>query len=347
MLGEKPGAAETARARQRRDKLHCKAHLSRFPELVADLRHMEAVAAGDLVAWLADLVAGNYSDRTVYGYGRGVAPLLRAHPEKTVREFTTDDIRAQLALVPARSRHITRAIYSSFFKWLLEQDRIDRDPVAKTRPIREPKRRIPEVYTEAEMAALCALPLPDGPLYAILFGTGARRADARNLQRKYVDLERRRVIFLNGKGGKDGWVPVMPDVIAAVADLDLVERLEPDDYLWYRKMYPVGDRRRRSTGPIGSTTFNEWHARCVESAGVRYLNAHKTRHTYGHWLKRQGFDLGGARDPDAPRVREHDQEVLPGRHRRRPRAPLRGALAGDAPRPAWLSRSRASPSQKA
>jgi integrase len=69
-----------------------------------------------------------------------------------------------------------------------------------------------------------------------------------------------------------------------------MERLGPHDHLWYRGRYQPGDRRRR-TDPIGDTTFEHWYKRGIEAAGVRYLNPHQTRHTYGWWLRNQGFTI--------------------------------------------------------
>jgi integrase len=264
-----------------------------YEVLMRDLRHMEAAAATDLVDWLANLAVRNYSPKTLYDYGRGIAPLLRSHPAKTVGEFTTADIVAELALVPPLSRHIARSIYSSFFTWLLEDDRIDRNPVAKVMKIREPKRAVPDYFDDEEVALLTGLPTPDGELFAVLFGSGARKGDARQLQRRHINLNRSEITFVRGKGGKPATVPITAAAVAAVADLDLYEQLRPADYLWYQRRYPVGDVRRRGR-IMGDSTFDVWYRRCIDEAGVRYLSPHKTRHTYGRWLKRQRTRDGSA-----------------------------------------------------
>jgi integrase len=78
-------------------------------------------------------------------------------------------------------------------------------------------------------------------------------------------------------------------VLRAIADLDLGERLDRHAYLWYSR--PGGGRRKSRLHPIGDTTFERWYKLGIEAAGVRYLNPHQTRHTYGHRLREQGFDL--------------------------------------------------------
>ena len=132
-----------------------------------------------------------------------------------------------------------------------------------------------------------AQPPPDGPLWALLFRTGMRRADAIGLQRKHIDLARMRLMIYDGKGGKDAVLPFNDEVAAAVSDLDLLERLEPDDFLWYK--HKPKDRRR--TDPISTSRYAVWYRDSLAQAGVRYLNPHQTRHTYHQWLRDNGLGL--------------------------------------------------------
>jgi len=228
----------------------------------------------------------------MYQYGRHVARLLRAYPDKPANEYSPEDIKAVLRTCPERSRYMVRSVYRNWFRWLHERERVDRDPMIHVRKMKEPKRLPADVFTETEIALLENLPVPDGPLWAFLFGTGARRGDARTIRREHIDLERRRVVFLDGKGGKDAVVPITHHLAAAIADLDLHERLERHDHLWYRNRYRVTNPKRRGPYPIGDSTFDQWYKRTLKLAGVRYLSPHKTRHTYGRWLQRSGrFDL--------------------------------------------------------
>jgi integrase len=255
-----------------------------------DTRHTNARSYADLEAWIDYLDLEGKSTRTLYMYERSVAPLLRRHPGKTVAEFTGEDVNAELRVCPPRSRYIPRSIYNCFFEWLVQDDRIERSPMRKVPKMSAGHRRPKDIFSPEEIAILEALPSPDGPLFAILFGTGIRGGEARHLRRSHIDLNRGRLMVYSGKGNKDRQIPFTPTVAAAVADLDLLERLNPGDYLWYRKMYPVGDYRRRQD-PIASTTFATWYAQKLELVDVRYLNPHQTRHTYAWWLRQAGLDL--------------------------------------------------------
>ena len=255
----------------------------RFPDLIRDLRHMEARAASDLVDWLVHLELEGKADRTLYSYTRTLAALLRRFPDKTVSEFTHLDVNDCLAVVPRQSRHISRAIYSSFFSWAFTDERIERNPMERVPRMRAPKTRPRDIFSEAEIALLEA----QEPLWTILFGTGLRRGEARHLRREHVDLNRARLIVYQGKGGKDRIIPLPMGVLQAVADLDLGEGLRSADHLWYT----IRGQRKLRRDPIADTTFERWYRRGIEAAGVRYLNPHQTRHTYGHRLRELGFDL--------------------------------------------------------
>ncbi len=253
-------------------------------DLLRDTRHLDARAASDLADWLAWLSVDGKADRTLYSYMRTVAALLNEQPDLTQAEFTAAEINAHLALKPTRSRHIVRSILNSWFQWAEDQERIDRNPmVGKVPRMRQPHRRPRDIFSDAEIALLEA----QEPLWTILFGTGLRRGEARGLRRDHIDLNRARLMVHHGKGDKDRIVPIGLHVMQAVADLDLSDQLEPTDYLWYT----TRGRRRLRRDPISDTTFERWYRKGIEAAGVRYLNPHQTRHTYGHRLRELGFDL--------------------------------------------------------
>lgn len=260
-----------------------------FDVLIRDLRHHTARAAPDLADWLVHLDLEGKADRTIYGYHRYIAQLLRMNPDKQIGEFTHTDLNDMLRVTPRDSRHIVRAVLNSFFNWARLDERIEKNPVDRVPKMANPKRRPRDIFSDAEVALLEALPLPDGPLWTILFGTGLRRGEARRLRRDHVDLNRARLVVYGGKGNKDRVVPLPTAVLAAVADLDLAEQLGPKEFLWYSR--PGGGRRKSRATPIGDTTFEHWYKRGIADAGVRYLNPHQTRHTYGHRLRELGFDL--------------------------------------------------------
>ena len=259
-----------------------------FDAHLRDLRHMEARAAGDLADWLVHLSLEGKADRTLYEYTRKVAPLLRANPDKGMAEFTHSDVNEALRHLPERSRYISRSIYNTFFAWAVVDERIERNPVDKVAKMRQPKRRPSDIYSEVEVAKFVSLEPPHGPLLELQFGTGMRRGECIGLRRDTVDLARARLMVYSGKGDKDRIIPLFVPALAAIQRLDRLYGLKRDEYLWSL----VRDKRYRfRRDEIGDSTYARWWVWCVKRAGVRYLNPHQTRHTYGQRLRELGFDI--------------------------------------------------------
>lgn len=253
-----------------------------------DDRHRSTRAAPVLNEWLAYLDVEGKAGGTLYNYERTVGALLR-NIDKPVNEFTADDLNSHLATVPRKSRHIVRSVINRFFLWAELHDKIDRSPMGKVAAIKKYEPPPVHTFTIPQVAALEALPAPDGQLFAILFGSGIRKAEARKLQRRDIDLDRRRLIVRKGKGGKGRIVALTPSALQAVADLDLLEHLDPEDYLWSCR--PGGGAVVSRRFSIGDTTFSTWYTRCVENADVPYLSPHKTRHTYHELLRKFGLSM--------------------------------------------------------
>jgi integrase/recombinase XerD len=292
-----------------------------------DDRHRRTRAAPVLNEWLAYLDVEGKAGSTLYNYERTIGALLRDN-DKHVQDFTPEDINSHLARVPRKSRHISRSIINRFFLWAEFHDKIPRSPMGKVATIKKYQAPPVHTFTIPQVAALEALPAPDGQLFSILFGSGIRKAEARKLQRRDIDLDRRRLIVRRGKGGKGRIVALTPGALKAVVDLDFLENLSPDDYLWSCR--PGGGNMISRRFAIGDSTFSTWYTRCLDRAGVPYLSPHKTRHTYHELLRKFGLTLEerqvlmghksirttvdqyGHVDPDetAEKLREFDLEAL-------------------------------------
>lgn len=263
-----------------------------YGALIRDLRHMDARAASDLADWLVYLAVDGKADRTLYAYPQALKPLLLANMDRPLGEYTASTINEWLMTLPPHSRYINRSIVNRFFEWATNDEledgsyRIGRNPMRGVPKMRQPKRRAKDIFSEAEAELMMR-----DPLLLIMLTTGLRKSECINLQLGHVNLERGRLVVYRGKGDKDRVVPLPMSARQAFASLDLEYQLRLDEFVWAIVRHPKNRdgwwMRRR----IGGTTFERWYGKALAAAGVRYLNPHQTRHTYGARLRELGFDL--------------------------------------------------------
>jgi integrase len=114
---------------------------------------------------------------------------------------------------------------------------------------------------------------------SILIEAGLPKSEASNLQVRRLRLdEPPSIVVVAGKGGKVRLVPMNARLQQVVNELLLMERLEPENYLWYTRP------RRRPPAALQTDrqdSFAVWWGRCLAEAGVRYRNPHTARHTFG------------------------------------------------------------------
>jgi len=250
-----------------------------------DARHHSAGAWREVSDWLSFLELEDKSPRTLDDYERTAAVLLREYPEKCLADLTDADLGRVLLTFPPGSRRTRRAHLSSLFKWAYLVERIDKNPMERVPRQRRPEQKIVKVFSDADIEMLTGLPSPDGTLFQILFDAGIRKGEARRLQVKHVNLERRTLSVFGGKGDKDRVVPFGPVLAQRIADSIIIEGLDRDDYFWWCK---VGNQIMHDR-EIGECSFHAWYGKCIALAGVTYRKPHTTRHTFAtRWLRRGG-----------------------------------------------------------
>jgi integrase len=253
--------------------------------------HRNARAYRDVASWLDERETEGKATRTLDSDERISAALLNAYPEHELEDFTRDDMMAFFADVTPAQRNKYRSHVASFFKWCILTDRLSANPMDKVPAFRKPKRKVINVYSEAEVELLCSVDLK----YRLLFDAGLRFTEARMMQGKHIlfDLSdpehpTGRVAVMRGKGGKGRLVTMTMRLTTAMADLFALEGINPDDYLWGTR--PGGHRVRRRE-PACESVLREWHERSQKAAGVGYRNFHTTRHTCATFYLRRGVSM--------------------------------------------------------
>lgn len=261
-------------------------------EALLEDRHRTARSAQELADWLAWLEIGGAAPRTRDAYEKTCAKLLIDNPDVPFDGFTDGHLLALLKTFPAGSRRIRKAHLASWFKWGYRTRRIPANPVDLLPTIRQPSQTVVETFNPAEEAALMDLPSPDGHLMCLLLHAGLRKQEAIQMRMRRISFDRNQVVVKEGtKGSKDRVVPMMPVLQRAMANMQLVEGLNPDDYLWYDKPGGAFAIRLRRSKPICDSAFHRWWIRCLDQAGVDYKKPHTTRHTFATRWRLQGLAL--------------------------------------------------------
>ena len=155
----------------------------------------------------AKLVEG-CSAKTIKYYETTVKQLFKYMP-KSVKEYTTDDLRAYLAVFQKKhkSSKVTidniRRIFSSFFSWLEDEDHILKSPVRRIKKVKTSK-IVKEVYSDEALEIMrdnCDN-LRDLAMIDMLSSTGMRVGELVNLNIADIDFNNRECIVL-GKGDKE------------------------------------------------------------------------------------------------------------------------------------------------
>jgi site-specific recombinase XerD len=240
------------------------------------------------------LRALNRSERTISTYLIGLRQadaFLRAHGT-TLEAATRADLEAFMGDLLARRAPSTAATYHKVLKllyaWLVEEEEIPADPMARLRPPIVPDKPVPIVPADAlkRLFAVCAGSTfearRDTALLMLLLDTGARRAEITGLTLDDVDLDLDVLVVL-GKGRRERTLPFGRRAGEAL-----------DRYLRARSRHKHAEQPWLWLGQKGRLTdigLRMMLRRRGAQAGLPGLHAHQLRHTFAHeWLAQGGTE---------------------------------------------------------
>ena len=250
-------------------------------------RHHSARAYRDLADWLASLRLKGRADRTLDDYERTIAALIE-WKDVDASEYTLDDLIHFVLLKYGATpgARVRMSHLKGFFTFLFIRERVHKNIGAQLEMPRKSPQKVIDVFTDAELALIYAT----DPLACLLCETGIRKTEARNLQRGHIDLARGNLTVYLGKGSKDRVVPLTERASMVIADMDLLDGLNPPDHIWPTK--PGGGSVIKRRDPISNTAMQGWWADktngVLARAGVTYRKMHVTRHTFATRLIQRG-----------------------------------------------------------
>ncbi|MEN8249830.1 MAG: tyrosine-type recombinase/integrase [Bacteroidota bacterium] len=244
-----------------------------------------------------------YSQHTVAAYAADLEQfsVFLAQEKAVIQDVDYQDIRLWIISLVEDGLHpssINRKMASvrSFYKFLLKQELISKDPSQRLQALKTPK-RLPEFVQEKDIVSLFDqhnfgddfFGLRDKVILELLYGTGMRRAELLGLQENSINFEKKQIKVL-GKRNKERIIPVTQTVI------DLIR-----NYLDARKNQFEGAASTLLVTDKGEACYPMLIYRTV----VKYLGSvvslekkspHVLRHTYATHLLNNGADLNAVKD---------------------------------------------------
>ncbi len=258
----------------------------------------------NLISFQRYLRASNYSPRTQDTYSQAVIQFADFIVQKGM-PLSLGDLRREHVehwinmLLETRSASTANNRYrglQAFWKFLMEEGEISRNPMANMRPPKVAEQIVP-VLSESDLKNLLGTctgntfeSRRDMAILRMFITTGARRAEIAGLRYDPDEPESNDLDFdmavarVIGKGGRDRLLPLDPRTGAGGLDRYLRVRAKhsrvflPD--LWLGK-----------GGKFTADGIRQMIERRGNQAGLGHIHAHQMRHTFAHaWLADGGTE---------------------------------------------------------
>lgn len=232
------------------------------------------------------------SKRTLEYY-KQILKLFFLQVNKSVRDVTADDIRYYLAFceINKGKSKVTLdnelRVLKSFYKYLTNEELIDKNPAIKISSIKKPKIK-KKPFTEREVEkirkAACnsdlfgSSTLRNTMIIEVLLSTGCRISELAGI--KLTDINEDKIL-VHGKGAKDRYVYLSTVALMAVEEY-LKSRTDDCPFLVYE---PRGEKGMQQGG-IGRLI-----RQIGEKAGVENCHAHRFRRTCATMALNKGMPM--------------------------------------------------------
>lgn len=248
------------------------------------------------------------SDLTLEGYKIELKQFSN-FINKAVVQITTSDIRKYLShnsswMISTVDRKLS--VLKSFFSWLVREEMLIRDPTAKIKAPKKPK-RLPKALSieELEIVRESCETLRERALMEVMYSTGCRLSEIRKMKRTDINIQTMSLRVI-GKGDKERIVYLS---IKALHQLRKYLMIRKDDceYLFITERRPFRQMSSRNIERI----IDKIEKRAKIS---KKLTPHTFRHTFATLAMENGADLAdvqqllGHEDPATTLVYSHVSE---------------------------------------
>lgn len=244
--------------------------------------------------WEIHLKAKGRAAKTIQSYlsvGNEFVGWLRTEGRSTrAVDIRSRDVEGYLAALTERVSPATVAKHyrslQQLFRWLEEDDELERSPMAKMHPPKVPEQPVPVLTLEdlEKLFATCKGNTfenrRDTAILRLLIDTGMRAAEIAGLRLEDVDQEQQTAIVM-GKGGRARACPYGAKTADALRRYLRARRAHQSQHLpwlWLGKQ-----------GRFTDTGMRQMLDRRTADAGLPHIHLHQFRHTFAHlWLTNGG-----------------------------------------------------------
>lgn len=219
---------------------------------------------------------------TYTGYLNRFSNWSKKSGYKDIKELTPEIIRGFLAVERGvKGEHESRlagAVYTlkSFGKFLSRENGVNPFYLLEAPKL---TKKLPQILSEKEISKIIesAKTPKERAILEILYSCGLRASELCNLRIRDINLSTRLLKVVQGKGAKDGLVPIGTKAVKAIKEyLDTVS-ISHDDYL-----FPGLDKHK----------LNKLIKDCAERAGItKRVYPHLFRHSFATHLLDNGADI--------------------------------------------------------
>jgi integrase/recombinase XerD len=236
---------------------------------------------------LEELQRRNYATTTIESYIRAVEQFARyfhrAPDRLTLTHLRTYQVYLlrERKLTPRTVRLHVSALRFFFVKTLRRRYLLDDTPYPKA------PRRLPQVLSVDDVTRLidAAHSLSHRTMLMVLYSTGMRNTELRQLQVADIDSRRMLIHIQRGKGGRDRYVPLSTTLLATLRAY--YRWMQPKTWL-----FPGTVAGWRADTPITAKVLWEACVVAAQRAGLQQrVGPHLLRHSYATHLLEAGADL--------------------------------------------------------
>ena len=243
--------------------------------------------------------AANASAHTQKAYNCDLQAFAAYIGSKDLHDLDHNNIRGFLSVLYDKGvckASVARSLAAvrSFYRWLADEEIVEKNPAALVSPPRLPK-KLPRVPTIEEMNAVCdgrmpieaSFPERDQLMFELLYGCGIRNSELVNIDLDDIHSSQR-LILIHGKGKKQRLVPFGDAANDALNMYQAARR----EFLFKLKRSSTALLINQRGGRLTTRSVGRIIKRIAVAKGLSPdVHPHTLRHAFGTHLLEEGADL--------------------------------------------------------